>query len=178
MWPRQTEPGAQLGIFDRFQFFRQRVCSGVIGTQLVIQLQHFGIVGDLAVILGGNGGQLRNKFAAVLHDLPTVLGKLLIISIQQQRGIGRYFVAFQQRVFLRHKPCVAPQRHQIGPVHLAQRRIQKPPPAFRSAFDQTEQVRLKHNGLEVPGQGSRAALVHTVQFRGATRPLAAFTAHR
>ena len=37
---------------------------------------------------------------------------------------------------------------------------------------------LGYNGLEVPGQGSRAALIHTVQFRGAARPLAAFTAHR
>ena len=28
VWSRQTEPGAQLCVFDRFQFFRQRVCGG------------------------------------------------------------------------------------------------------------------------------------------------------
>ena len=173
----QTEPCPQLRRAHGVQLFQQRVGGGGRCTHLVMQFQRLGSVGDILIILRGNGRGRRQEFAAVIHDKRAVLGQLLIVGIQQHAAVWRDIVAFQQCIFLGRQPHIPPQRYQVRPVHLAQRRVQEPPPPIRPAFDQTQQVRLKHDGLKIPGQCRRAANVRAVQFAGAAGSLAALAAH-
>ena len=177
MGARKAEPGAQLRGAHSVQLGRQCLRGGRVGAHQIAQFQRFRPVGDIPVILRRHRGGLGQKFAAVLHNQGTVFRQLFIVGVQQHPAVWRYIVAFQQRIFLGRQPHIPPQRHQIRPVHLAQRRIQKPPPPIRAALDKAQQIRLKHNGLKIPGQCRGTPNVRAVQPPGTPGPLAAFAAH-
>ena len=160
--PGQAEPGAQLGTAHGPHLFGQRRGGGGRGAHLVVQRQHLGTVGDVPIILRGDGSRRRQKLAAVLHNERAVLGQLLVVGVQQHIAVWRNIVAFQQGVLLGRQPHVPPQRHKVGPVDLAQCGIHKPPPSVRAALDQPQQVRLKDDGLKVPRQRCRAPNVCAV----------------
>ena len=97
---RQTKPRAQLGGAGVVQLLQQRVGGGGIGAHTVFQPQRFRPVGNFAVILCRHGGQRLQKLLAVFQDHGTVLGKLLVVGVQQNLAVRRYIVGFQQGVLL------------------------------------------------------------------------------
>ena len=125
-------------------------------------------MGDVLIILRGDGSRRRQKLAAVLHDERAVLGQLLVVGVQQHIAVWRNIVAFSRAFFWAVSRMYPPQRHKVGPVDLAQCGIHKPPPSVRAALDQPQQVRLKDDGLKVPA--SAAARPTSAPFNFPVRP--------